>query len=709
MKKWLAALCLLTISAFAQVGIVRTTSGIHAPSAKILPQGSLFISGSFEMVSDGNALSVEEGYTDNNGNFVNIDKNTPSNNENLYASFAIKDNFELGFFIPLHYDGDIRETNLKGIGFGDIELTAKTSFSLNEWIFLGLSGEILAPTGSRDKGFRPRHRWYIKSNDNAYAYTSNQFALNANLHLTMDFGDFLSFNGAAGILKDFDEDINYALWAAGFNVFPEKTVTVILEASGEMPLRSSNLKYNFLSSPFRLTPGLRVHLPYETYLTISGDVGLKYINKDDKDNVLPVDLKTRDEDIKYSVKGSPNVGIAVSISKVIDLSWADDDNDGVINRKDMCPGTLKGQAVNARGCPVDEDQDGVLNIVDLCLGTPFGQPVDYNGCPLDHDGDGVPDYLDNCSLTPEGYAVDSVGCTKDSDDDGIDDNNDKCPNTLQGERVGKDGCLLDQDHDGIPNEHDQCPETPEGISIDAHGCPLDFDGDGIPDDIDKCPNSKLGESVDLSGCPLDEDNDGVPDTKDQCPETPHGVSVNKLGCRIDQDEDGIFDEDDKCPGTPNGAPVDSLGCPLDNDMDGIPDWADICPGTFPNTAIDMQGCPLNSKLNFNNIAAKIRFKGNSATLYNSSYTALNDIIHLMRQHPMNLEIECSASDISGESASQIATERATAIYEYLVYKGIHESRLKFSGFGSRLPPTLTQKAGSTDIVRLTPSLQVESK
>jgi hypothetical protein len=76
---------------------------------------------------------------------------------------------------------------------------------------------------------------------------------------------------------------------------------------------------------------------------------------------------------------------------------------------------------------------------------------------------------------------------------------------------------------------------------------------------------------------------------------------------------------------------------------------------------------------------------------------------------MNLEIQCSASDISGESANQVATERATAIYEYLVYKGIPERRLKYNGFGAKLPPPLTQKAGSTDIVRLIPSLEVESK
>ena len=92
MKKLLTALCLISIPALAQVGIVRSISGIHAPSAKTLPQGSLFISGSFEMVSDGHSLSVEEGYTNKDGEFIQLDQNTPSNTENLFVSFALKDN-----------------------------------------------------------------------------------------------------------------------------------------------------------------------------------------------------------------------------------------------------------------------------------------------------------------------------------------------------------------------------------------------------------------------------------------------------------------------------------------------------------------------------------------------------------------------------------------------------------------------------------------
>lgn len=659
------------------------------------------------MVSDGRALSMEGYYLDESGNHVQLSTNTPSNDENLFVAFGIMDNIDMGFTLPLHYDGDINGQNLKGLAFGDIQLMGKGHIPINEWFHLGLSGEIFAPTGSTEKGFRPRQRWYVRKGGDAYAYTADSWVAAGNVHLTLDISQYLIFNGYTGMLKVFEGNKNFWLWGAGIEIFPDMRLTVLIEASGEMPMHKTHASNVFMSNPFHLTPGVKIHLPYESALTFSGDIGLGSFNDPKTEDGLPVHLKSGDESIRYTQAGSPNLTIAITFSKVFNFSWDDDDLDGVIDRKDMCPNTAKGFKVNERGCPVDEDLDGVLNIVDQCPGTPVDLAVDYNGCPLDTDNDGVPDYLEKCPNTPTGFAVDSTGCTLDSDNDGIDDNNDKCPGTLPSDRVGQDGCPLDQDHDGVPNTHDQCPNTPEGISVDKTGCPLDFDGDGIPDEIDKCPNTILGEKVDPWGCSIDSDMDGVPDAKDQCPETPLGATVNIQGCRIDQDGDGVFDENDNCPGTPEGAPIDSLGCPLDSDDDGVADWADQCPGTLPKTAINPHGCPINSKLNFNQIALRIHFRGADTTLLNSSYTALNDIVYMMRTNPMTLEIQCSASDVTTGSADQIASERAEIIYNYLVKKGIQESRLKYSGFGKKLPPTLTQKNGSNDLVRLIPSVEMK--
>jgi Ca2+-binding EF-hand superfamily protein len=57
----------------------------------------------------------------------------------------------------------------------------------------------------------------------------------------------------------------------------------------------------------------------------------------------------------------------------------------------------------------DEDNDGVLDRADLCPGTPEGIAVDENGCPIDSDGDGVPDYLDLEPNSRPGAIVDEYG------------------------------------------------------------------------------------------------------------------------------------------------------------------------------------------------------------------------------------------------------------------------------------------------------------
>jgi hypothetical protein len=60
---------------------------------------------------------------------------------------------------------------------------------------------------------------------------------------------------------------------------------------------------------------------------------------------------------------------------------ADDDRDGIPNRRDRCPGTPPGVLVNDRGCATDTDGDGVPDGLDRCPATPRGEAVDRFGCP----------------------------------------------------------------------------------------------------------------------------------------------------------------------------------------------------------------------------------------------------------------------------------------------------------------------------------------
>ena len=72
----------------------------------------------------------------------------------------------------------------------------------------------------------------------------------------------------------------------------------------------------------------------------------------------------------------------------------------------------------------DEDGDGVPDKKDKCPGTPPGVAVDENGCPLDRDGDGVPDYKDDC---PDQAGDAKFNGCPDTDGDGIPDKDDDCP------------------------------------------------------------------------------------------------------------------------------------------------------------------------------------------------------------------------------------------------------------------------------------------
>lgn len=168
----------------------------------------------------------------------------------------------------------------------------------------------------------------------------------------------------------------------------------------------------------------------------------------------------------------------------------DEDKDGVADRKDECPATPTGVAVDEKGCPLDRDADGVADYLDNCADV--AGLASLKGCP-DKDLDGITDKEDRCPDIVG--SVELKGCP-DSDKDGIVDIDDKCPGTKVGYKVDADGCTLDNDKDGIVNEEDQCPEMAGVLAF--KGCP-DSDGDGVSDKDDRCPAAK--GSIENRGCP----------------------------------------------------------------------------------------------------------------------------------------------------------------------------------------------------------------
>lgn len=156
-------------------------------------------------------------------------------------------------------------------------------------------------------------------------------------------------------------------------------------------------------------------------LTGRQDLGLTYLLHDGAFKI----------DAGYSFWSGPHFQFSYGIPLVA----ADDDGDGIKNKKDKCPGTAAKyfSSLTETGCPKDSDNDGVPDIDDVCpndAGKAFTQ-----GCP-------------------------------DSDNDGIADKDDACP-TEKGSNG--EGCP-DSDGDGITNDKDNCPN--EAGTLDNAGCPV---------------------------------------------------------------------------------------------------------------------------------------------------------------------------------------------------------------------------------------------
>ena len=102
------------------------------------------------------------------------------------------------------------------------------------------------------------------------------------------------------------------------------------------------------------------------------------------------------------------------------LTQAEDTLNGDAMADFVTRGFLTAKAMPKPAEPKDTDGDGIYDNLDQCPGTSRGTAVDAQGCPLplpakpagptDMDGDGVNDGDDFCPDTPQGADVDNRGC-----------------------------------------------------------------------------------------------------------------------------------------------------------------------------------------------------------------------------------------------------------------------------------------------------------
>lgn len=320
----------------------------------------------------------------------------------------------------------------------------------------------------------------------------------------------------------------------------------------------------------------------------------------------------------------------------------------------------------------DIDQDGIPDKKDAC---PFvAGLIEFDGCP-DTDRDGLIDSLDRCPTVKGPIAL--MGCP-DTDGDGIVDIDDQCPNE-QGPQALL-GCP-DRDNDGVADKDDLCPE--EWGKKELRGCP-DRDGDGITDLDDRCPD--VAGKKEFGGCP-DTDGDGIPDVDDECLDQPGTVSTK--GCP-DTDRDLVPDKDDLCPTIPGIMAL--KGCP-DSDGDGVPDNEDRCPNQ--KGTLDNFGCPLVDTITIIKQveeqirveAEQIQFETAKYIIRPVSYPSLNRIVDILNKYPgSRFAIDGHTDSVGDDDYNlELSRNRALAVKQFFIDRGIASNRLIATGYGETRP------------------------
>ena len=106
--------------AFSHTEAIRNGDGFRVPSSTTLGQGFFFFSGNFENLSDGSPMAID-GFEDaGTGKEHEVPSNIPSSGGALQASYAPLDYFEFGIYQPFYYDGQMKETDSKTTGLGDM-------------------------------------------------------------------------------------------------------------------------------------------------------------------------------------------------------------------------------------------------------------------------------------------------------------------------------------------------------------------------------------------------------------------------------------------------------------------------------------------------------------------------------------------------------------------------------------------------------------
>lgn len=229
---------------------------------------------------------------------------------------------------------------------------------------------------------------------------------------------------------------------------------------------------------------------------------------------------------------------------------------------------------------------------------------------------------------------------------------------------------VDSDGDGLVDREE------ERLGTDPFDA--DTDSDGIRDNVEL--ETKTDPLI------VDTDNDGISDgieDRNRNGRVDEGETDPRL---IDTDKGGISDSDEATmPGQNPRDPSDD-----DVDGDGVANPYDRCAGTPSKTEVNDFGCATGQKPQVKRgifTLEGLEFKPNSAALGDGAEKALNEAYkYLFYNEGVSVEIRGHTDDRGARRRNRLLSlRRAKAVRDFLIDRGIDESRLFVRGFGESKP------------------------
>ncbi|MFB6454599.1 OmpA family protein [Chitinophaga sp. Hz27] len=138
----------------------------------------------------------------------------------------------------------------------------------------------------------------------------------------------------------------------------------------------------------------------------------------------------------------------------------------------------------------------------------------------------------------------------------------------------------------------------------------------------------------------------------------------------DSDNDGVSDYFDKCPGTPAGTKVDGSGCPLPEP-----------PKVEEKIVITEEDNRIVKEAIQN-----LEFDFAKATIKPHSYAALDRVADLLKRKNLNLKLAGHTDNVGSLKRNmELSRERAEAVKQYLVSKGVLPNKIEAVGYGPSQP------------------------